>query len=96
VQQYTGKGTQNASEIIAPHLDKLQLSLLEDIEEGTVTLDPTSSLTVEDVFDIFFVPKFVQTFEDGTTKEKSILEIIQEAITEHWQTRRKPPAFCKI
>ena len=65
MQPYTAKGTQNAAQIIAPLLNNLELQLLEDFEEGTVTvtLEPRLNLTAEDIFDIFFVAKFVQIFE---------------------------------
>jgi hypothetical protein len=92
VQPYTAKGIQNASEIIAPLLDNLQLRLLEDFEEGTITLQPRLNLTAENVFDIFFVTEFVRGFEEDTGQEKkSIVEIIQDATIK--QQRSREP-FC--
>ena len=95
VQPHSAKRRQNAEQIIAPHLDHLQLRLLEDIEEGTVNLEHRlkQSLAIEDVFDIFFLLKLVVAFEEDADKEKSIIEIIQDAV-ERQRERKTPPQFC--
>ena len=95
VQPHSAKRRQNAEQIIAPHLDHLQLRLLEDIEEGTVNLEHRlkQSLAIEDVLDIFFLPKLVVAFEEDADKEKSIIEIIQDAV-ERQRERKTPPQFC--
>ena len=95
VQPHSAKRRQNAEQIIAPHLDHLQLRLLEDIEEGTVNLEHRLKhiLGIEDVLDIFFLPKLVVAFEEDADKEKSIIEIIQDAV-ERQRERTTPPQFC--